>query len=1412
VSLGNTHTTGSESSSASTDNEDMTQGFTAGGSLGSSLNLEKGSSSTAGKENSHTHSSDDSHTNGHSSTDTSGIDTQVGVSVKEGFDIGIASEEATVSASTTVSNSHSDEDSSSDTHTDQNSDTSSSSSSSTDSSSANFGTNSQRNWDASRGASVGHSIALTNGHSESDTTDSRTSDSISDALTNSRTDEASWSSSTADTIGNSQSRTFGSTNSYTTTHSYADEQSQAKGYVSSLDKSQQQGIDLTSTLTQTWTSRIDLHNCILPVLYYNTQSLTVPWACKSDDNTTEILSTEIATFNTASATMSMGDMDCNVQTVDFSLNNPNFQSAISVGPTPSALSSGQTLEVGKRLSAGTQLEYSFGMEYDGQLTFKHFNDLLWTSDTGYLTGFNPRARITDDGHFIIEAKNIFTKTNYRMGNYTTVWSTVPKHLGTFTVGYKGTGYELIVQSDTNAVKGNTQGKPDVVLYDSKGSPLWMAVSTKYRNHLGYKHPLNYLVPTDMVTNPNLPAQIDLHNSIDPSITFLNTNSIMSRDMGCGIQLTSGEGLQSPNGRFKLYLNGKGNLIHKDGPRTMWESYTSELWYAVAPFYLRVSAEGEAYVTDSKGHRMWQTANVLQNKEGPFKFQVTDDGRMGIVDNSNGVVYDNSPLQANQNLTMNALLLAPIFACDSICKDGCRSIAVQQMLSNSTFLSFPNRQLWDGEVLFSNNNQSSLTSVNGTLTLHSPAVGGSKVLFASSTPNAGSTLEIFGNGTLQYNGPNWEVLYTTAGLYPVGNNTYSVRITDAGFLTVAAGSQVVWQFPDVKPVTELVSGTTVDHISMGSPGMISADGATVMTLDGNGIHLNSTTMWTLFAGAQPAGSRLVLQTDGTLVTLSETGVNTGFIAGTPNAGVAPYRLDVYSTPKASLAIKDVNNVVTWQFPLAVSPLNSLVSMVNSVQLDNSTLANFTDRIFLGQSIASPSGQHSLSLTSGGLALDGTILFPGPVPVDSHLILEAGILHIIDPNGKQLSGTLFGGVGPFTLAVDNSGIVFITDTDGILQWQFPSTHLTTLRSDGAPLSNHVSLRHALWSPTDVYSVGMFSNGLFLMRQGGIVDVISDGAKDSSSQWEMQWDGNLCLNEGTIYNGWKSNTWNAGTAPYRVTVSDVGQVLLQDAKNAVLWYFPREPANLDWEPLTQLTMGRCTSVGTRDAVNAGDVATIQDCNGAVNQMFAYDTQRRYLRSKAQPRLCLGADALHMGAPLRMRECGHDDPNNQFTKASDGQFISEVNPAVGISVPNFVNWNNSPLLMDNVSPGNSYQRWLLGPYNMRPTSLDTDALDATANGIWAADGSVCWTIDNKGQLAVYTTMNTNVLHMPGSGRDGYTGNGRIVLAPEGSIVLYDGPLGYHNFGWQAGWTGPFHCRVDGITLRCFDGKGNQYQSFTPS
>jgi hypothetical protein len=66
-------------------------------------------------------------------------------------------------------------------------------------------------------------------------------------------------------------------------------------------------------------------------------------------------------------------------------------------------------------------------------------------------------------------------------------------------------------------------------------------------------------------------------------------------------------MKSPNGRFKLILQKSGNMVLKDGIRTMWESMTSDPWFSKAPFKLMLSNRGVLYVTDSWNKVIFSTA-------------------------------------------------------------------------------------------------------------------------------------------------------------------------------------------------------------------------------------------------------------------------------------------------------------------------------------------------------------------------------------------------------------------------------------------------------------------------------------------------------------------------------------------------------------------------------------------------------------------------------------------------------------------------------------------------------------------------------------------------------------------------------------------------------------------------------------
>jgi hypothetical protein len=175
-------------------------------------------------------------------------------------------------------------------------------------------------------------------------------------------------------------------------------------------------------------------------------------------------------------------------------------------------------------------------------------------------------RITTDGHLILEGKGVYINDP---NGWTVVWSNQPFGFD-YPVGvYGSTGYKLYVQADG-----------EFELLDGASVRIW---SSKYsKNRLGYKYPVESIYPSIKPTEGPEPGQIDIYNSLPgPNIKWMGDNLTIpwvptGNVTTCTYSIIlSGQGLASPNGRYKLYVDASGNLIMKDGYRSMWQSKTAD---------------------------------------------------------------------------------------------------------------------------------------------------------------------------------------------------------------------------------------------------------------------------------------------------------------------------------------------------------------------------------------------------------------------------------------------------------------------------------------------------------------------------------------------------------------------------------------------------------------------------------------------------------------------------------------------------------------------------------------------------------------------------------------------------------------------------------------------------------------------
>ncbi|OAQ22143.1 hypothetical protein K457DRAFT_143574 [Linnemannia elongata AG-77] len=255
---------------------------------------------------------------------------------------------------------------------------------------------------------------------------------------------------------------------------------------------------------------------------------------------------------------------------------------------------------------------------------------------------NHRVKINTRGHLTVETQNLFTKVkpSYQIGAFRQTWSTQPI-ANNYTVGSPRRGdnpYDdyILVLNDNGIL----------VLFDAMYIRIWCSTSTTdypCTGSKGYRYQENYLVPTDVPTpETGLSATKDPQNNIIYKTAFATNPYILSRDVNCTEGIRSGTGIQSPNGRFKVIVYPTGNLVIKDGTRTMWASNTANIETTVAPYRLFLTAAGDLVLEDAVHRWLWTGRNTKSRTTGPYKATISDIGKLVVTDNGDVEVWDSWP--------------------------------------------------------------------------------------------------------------------------------------------------------------------------------------------------------------------------------------------------------------------------------------------------------------------------------------------------------------------------------------------------------------------------------------------------------------------------------------------------------------------------------------------------------------------------------------------------------------------------------------------------------------------------------------------------------------------------------------------------------------------------------------------------
>lgn len=498
------------------------------------------------------------------------------------------------------------------------------------------------------------------GSSKSDGTNDSKTDNLSDTNSFSGNLNDNWSQATTDmtteTKGSSDAHTTSSTDGKTSTNSRMKttgvEVTAAEDWGSS--NSTEVGGGTTNTTTSTITTtrsvgksvQVPLGKCMRAICFPDVYAYVVPYICV--DTVTQIAERAYATVTKPRPTN--GYYACNVA---FALCKDVDDDTIPpmVSDSFASLTSTNSLRIGGVIDAAatSSLKSTNGI-YEARVE-KNGNFIIYKSGTVKVweTGATPffgsqyshRVRINMRGHLVIESTNLWSNVNpvFREDEFVQIWST-QKFGNNYTVGNPRRPDS---SSDDYFLHLDDNGR--LMLYDASYIMIWCSfdrVGKPCVNGKGFKYQENYLVPTDFPVIDEDQGQDDPHNSILFDTKVRKESSIVSMDANCDSGINGGEGIQSPNGRFKVLLYPTGNLVIKDGFRDMFVGYTSNMPNGTAPYRLVVTFEGDLVVTDATDRWIWVGGNLGDRLSPPYTATILDEGRLVVRSSKGADVWESWP--------------------------------------------------------------------------------------------------------------------------------------------------------------------------------------------------------------------------------------------------------------------------------------------------------------------------------------------------------------------------------------------------------------------------------------------------------------------------------------------------------------------------------------------------------------------------------------------------------------------------------------------------------------------------------------------------------------------------------------------------------------------------------------------------
>ncbi|KAJ3145489.1 hypothetical protein HDU86_000902 [Geranomyces michiganensis] len=502
------------------------------------------------------------------------------------------------------------------------------------------------------------------------------------------------------TTGTVDTRNSGNTNSRQDTEDWGNEV--MKSITKKREDTRTQNKEHTKTFGETFTTtntiEVSIEEVLVPpntcralACHPKVIAITIPWLCTSPIEDPAIIATNILLPDMNGA----GYVECTTSIVDCEeINLPRFS---TVDTTFLSANDRNSLVSGAIMLKDQYLQntYVTGDDTLGLGDFKLYLDKtgnlilyqkttnIWETGIDYLENYEFRLRTTDAGHIVQEAKGLTSDSGFGSEDWVITWASSPEAFEKTTIGVPGipNEYKIIL---------NEKG---FCLWDSQAVKIWCGGAQLTPNRFGFKHPQDYYLPTNMITAKNERRQSDLHNDFEvgyktiPTVKPLvksdtitsSTNepfattaiSVKSRDVEC-FRLLSNTGIETSNKRYKLVLETTGNLVFKDGTRTMWQSrsggtvldFTSILEeYSSAtvkngveiktgkrltlsavtegPFNLQLSETGQLIIVDAHNYVIWETISDTKGT-GPYTLELLDQGRIRIKDSLNVEVWQSWP--------------------------------------------------------------------------------------------------------------------------------------------------------------------------------------------------------------------------------------------------------------------------------------------------------------------------------------------------------------------------------------------------------------------------------------------------------------------------------------------------------------------------------------------------------------------------------------------------------------------------------------------------------------------------------------------------------------------------------------------------------------------------------------------------